>query len=144
MASKKRVYPKIFLSLSFSLLPYTHPFLTLILYLTHSLTHSLTHLPLLHLAQPLFKHSICKATHWSETFIATDSMSALKMKVQQTMQTNLIRSSILRFPLTPEWLPKLNVVNRKAVDHDITEPLAPVLIERSIYSPDREAIQIEW
>ena len=23
----------------------------------------------------LFKHSICKATHWSETFIATDSKS---------------------------------------------------------------------
>ena len=143
MASKKRVYPKIFLSLSFSLLPYTHPFLTLILYLTHSLTHSLTythtHSPLLHLAQPLFKHSICKATHWSETFIATDSMSVLKMKVQQTIQTNLIRSSILRFPLTPEWLPALNVVNRKAVDHDITEPMAPVLIERSIILIERQS-----
>ena len=36
---------------------------------THTHTH--THTP----PQPLFKHSICKATHWTETFIATDSQS---------------------------------------------------------------------
>jgi hypothetical protein len=52
---------------------------------------------------PLFKHSICKATHWTETFITTD-----------------------------KWFPALNKVGRKAVDHEITEPLPPVLIE-SVY-----------
>ena len=36
--------------------------------------------------------------------------------------------SVLSLP--PEWLPALNKVGRKAVDHDITEPLAPVLIKR--------------
>jgi hypothetical protein len=54
-------------------------------------------------SKPLFTHSICKATHWTETFIATD-----------------------------KWFPQLNKVGRKKIDHDITEPLPPVLI-RSVY-----------
>ena len=36
-------------------------------------------------------------------------------------------------PSLSEWLPQLNKVGRKTVDHTITEPLAPVLIKRYVH-----------
>uniref|UniRef100_A0A1X7TCD6 Uncharacterized protein n=1 Tax=Amphimedon queenslandica TaxID=400682 RepID=A0A1X7TCD6_AMPQE len=49
----------------------------------------------------IFRHSVCKATHWTETFIATE-----------------------------KWIPKLNQYKCKKVNHKNTEPFTPLLIER--------------
>ena len=88
--------------------------------------------------QHLFKHSICKATHWTETFIATDSephcclmFVCLLFVLLFVLLLFLFSFVYLRCsPLHTEWLPGLNIVGRKPVNHAITEPLAPVLIER--------------
>ena len=38
-------------------------------------------------------------------------------------------------PSRVEWFPQLNKVGRKKIDHDITEPLPPVLIQRYLSIP---------
>ncbi|KAL5466741.1 hypothetical protein EMCRGX_G030890 [Ephydatia muelleri] len=56
--------------------------------------------PLVSGGRELFKHSICRATHWVETFFSTS-----------------------------RWLPGLNTYGRRRMNHSYSEPLEPVLIE---------------
>ena len=39
---------------------------------------------------------------------------------------------ILFFYFVVDWFPALNKAGRKRVDHEITEPLAPLLVERCV------------